>query len=98
MNYIGSIRYDQHGRKRKTKAMSVKKPLQFKPTGNHVWEPDIVRRVTKEYPSAPMTACTNTHKDDSWKLEASKNFTVAPAYNKGAYQVIPKADLKHIGR
>jgi len=30
--------------------------------------------------------------------QESKNFTVAPAYNKGAYQVIPKSDIKHIGK
>ena len=32
------------------------------------------------------------------KRELSKNWTVAPAYNKGAYQVIPKSDVKHIGK
>jgi len=37
-------------------------------------------------------------RDDSWKAEASKNFTVAPAYNKGAYQVIPRKDVEHIGK
>jgi hypothetical protein len=37
-------------------------------------------------------------KDSSWKVEASKNFTVAPAYNKGAYQVIPRDDVEHIGK
>jgi hypothetical protein len=26
------------------------------------------------------------------------NFTVAPAYNKGAYQVISKDDIKDIGK
>ena len=33
MNYIGSIRYDQHGRKRKTKALSAKRKVkqEFKP-------------------------------------------------------------------
>ena len=36
--------------------------------------------------------------DSSWKAEASKNFTVAPAYNKGAYQVIPRKDVEHIGK
>lgn len=28
----------------------------------------------------------------------SSQYTIAPAYNKGAYQVIPKDDIKHIGR
>ena len=32
------------------------------------------------------------------KREISKGYTVAPAYNKGAYQVIPKTDVKHIGK
>jgi len=36
--------------------------------------------------------------DNSWKAEVSKNFTIAPAYNKGAYQVIPRGDVKHIGK
>ena len=32
------------------------------------------------------------------KREISKQYTLAPAYNKGAYQVIPRSDLKHIGK
>ena len=35
---------------------------------------------------------------NNWKLEESKNFTVAPAYNKGAYQVINRNNIKDIGR
>ena len=36
--------------------------------------------------------------DNSWKIEESKNYAIAPAYNKGAYQVVPKSDLKFIGK
>ena len=36
--------------------------------------------------------------DNDYKKEVSKNYTVAPAYNKGAYQVIPKSQVKHIGK
>jgi hypothetical protein len=36
--------------------------------------------------------------DTSYKLEESKKFTVAPAYNKGAYQVIPRGDVEWIGK
>ena len=32
------------------------------------------------------------------KLEISRKFTIAPAYNKGAYQVISRGDIKHIGK
>ena len=34
----------------------------------------------------------------NWRLEESKKFTVATAYNKGAYQVIPRSEIKDIGR
>ena len=34
----------------------------------------------------------------SYKKEVSKNYTVSIAYNKGAYQVIPKKEVKSIGR
>jgi hypothetical protein len=32
------------------------------------------------------------------KLDISSSYTVAPAYNKGAYQVVPKNEVKHIGK
>ena len=35
---------------------------------------------------------------ENWKLEESKKFTIAPAYNKGAYQVITKQNVKDIGK
>ena len=34
----------------------------------------------------------------NWRLEESKNFTIARAYNKGGYQVISKDNVKHIGK
>lgn len=90
-----NLRYDQHGRKRKSKATkAVKAPAQewktFAP------EPTF-RRTTKEYPSAPMSQYTPA-RDSSYKKEASSNYTVSIAYNKGAYQVIPKEEVKHIGK
>ena len=39
-----------------------------------------------------------TKSQTNWRLEESKKFTVAPAYNKGAYQVITKSNIKDIGR
>ena len=42
--------------------------------------------------------CGGTRKVSNWRLEESKKFTVAPAYNKGAYQVIPRSGIKDIGR
>ena len=35
---------------------------------------------------------------NNWRLEESKNFTIAPAYNKGGYQVISKNNVRDIGK
>ena len=51
-------------------------------------------RKSKE-PSLPGLARLKEEKDI---LEVSRNFTVAPAYNKGAYQVISKENIEYIGR
>ena len=39
-----------------------------------------------------------TKPDNRWKIEARKNFTIAPAYNKGPYMVVAKEDIKTAGR
>jgi hypothetical protein len=100
-NSIGSLRYDMYGRKRKTPALNKpRRPkADFKPM---VHEQTLAEKMSAEhrtkYPSAEMSSTYTPNKDQSWKQEASKNFTVAPAYNKGAYQVIPRKDVEHIGR
>ena len=87
--------YDQHGRKRKsklTKAVRTKQP-EWK-----TFAPDTTyRRTTQEYHSAPVSQYS-TPQDTSYKQKASENYTVSIAYNKGAYQVIPKDEVKHIGK
>ena len=109
--YQGSLRYDIHGRKRKTKALrkarsSNGQDTRFSswqsgfnsPSGfQKSWQQKQSEKHRKLYPSAPMTEY-KPRADESWKQEESKNFTVAPAYNKGAYQVIPKGDVEHIGK
>ena len=35
---------------------------------------------------------------NNWRLEESRKFTIAPAYNKGGYQVISKENIKNIGK
>ena len=58
-----------------------------------------IRAFNKKYPSwqgdkvAPCTV-----EDDSYKQEISSKYTIAPAYNKGAYQVISKDSVKDIGK
>ena len=54
-------------------------------------------RDTKEYPSAELGS-PDTEETALKEHYVSSNHTIAPAYNKGAYQVISKDDIKHIGR
>ena len=90
----GSMRYSPSGRKRKTNA--YKKKAQPKFVAQKTKKLKQVEKLA-EIPSMKSTGhCTV--EDTSWKVEASKSFTVAPAYNKGAYQVIPKGDVKWIGK
>ena len=65
-------------------------------------EPTVCQQMSDEhrakYPShdAGSKNFVPTYKKPSG--QNSEKFTVAIAYNKGAYQVIPAADIKHIGR
>lgn len=58
-------------------------------------------RETENIPSLSTMSNSSTRKsikEEKDILEVSRNFTVAPAYNKGAYQVISKDDVEYIGR
>ena len=86
--------YDQHGRKRKVKHLykSKKATPNFKSQ-----EKKQFKKVEKEYPSATVGEYT-VPEDNSYKADISKQYTVSIAYNKGAYQVIPKGEVKDIGK
>ena len=58
-------------------------------------------RATEDIPSITSFNQSSTRKsikEEKDILEVSRNFTVAPAYNKGAYQVISKENIEYIGR
>ena len=61
---------------------------------------NVPRRETKYIPSrmdmGSIDSCAK--KDNSERLKISSNYTIAPAYNKGAYQVITKENVKDIGK
>lgn len=63
-----------------------------------------IEEFNKKYPSMSMSVNKNsdgTGQNADWqkeKLKISSSYTVAPAYNKGAYQVVPKNEVKHIGK
>ena len=70
--------------------MFPKKDLEFKPTW---WE-----KERQERKSAPFKPFVPRQVDTSYRREISAKYTIAPAYNKGAYQVIGKENVKDIGK
>lgn len=89
----GSMRYTMSGRKRTT-IRAKKRQVEFMQLHS---KKEPVRRETPDYPSAPLTPYRPQPRND-WKSEASSEYTIAPAYNKGAYQVISKENIKDIGK
>lgn len=106
INLVSSLRYDMTGRKRKTNSLKQKSrsSSQVRTQGFHpcnIGSNPV--RDAKQYRSMPIGSydAQQALQDFKKKLVAqqeSKNFTVAPAYNKGAYQVIPRDCVKDIGR
>ncbi len=90
----GSMRYSPSGRKRPNKSVHAsKRRVQFMQL--HREQPSV--RETPDYPSAPLTPYKPRPRDD-WKVQASAGYTIAPAYNKGAYQVISEDSIEDIGK
>ena len=56
------------------------------------------QKVGGSIPSGGTMKVGATKPHRNWRLEESKKFTVAPAYNKGAYQVITRDNVKDIGK
>ena len=91
------MNYDQYGRKRKKK--TTKARISTKNV-NKTFK--SINKTTKSsnktmYPSAKVSEY-KTPEDTSYKKEISKQYTISIAYNKGAYQVIPKNEVKDIGK
>ena len=85
-------------RKRSKKEVTVYSKLdKSKLTGIGISTP-IYKRETPYIPSKNNGIGDTTKKDNSCELEISKNYIIAPAYNKGAYQVIGRDNVKDIGR
>ena len=105
MNMGGSLRYDYSGRKRraykKNNPSKRKTTIESKPLRVPHHRLEEMNEHRRKYPSLNSFAPTSGTKDDKWlreKQEISSGYTVAPAYNKGAYQVIGKSNIKDIGK
>jgi hypothetical protein len=94
----GGINYDSTGRRKKTK--SARSYRRFGGNGSNSI-PDYSYRPSRAsaVKSLDTRECSTTVSAESKvKQEISQNYTVAVAYNKGAYQVIPKDSVKLIGK
>ena len=85
INLGNSLRYDMTGRKRKTKSLSTKKKCHTVSYNlskhlNIFWTGESSEDHRKKYPSM-TTSKYSPQKDNDWKLEESKKFTVAE-YNR----------------
>ena len=109
MNYTNSLRYDIHGRKRKTNALRKANPYQPKASvvesrrnAYSVGDAQDIQRMEEhreKYPSmSDMGIAYVPTEDTSYKKEESKNYTVAIGYNKGTYQVISRDEITSIGK
>jgi len=93
----GSMRHTQSGRKKKTNYWGKSKTYtrefkEFQHTRHFRLEEPKIPSLTVETYSSP----TEDHRQE--RLAISSQYTIAPAYNKGAYQVIAKDNVKDIGR
>tara|TARA_B100000575_G_scaffold68333_1_gene52852 strand:+ start:3377 stop:3694 length:318 start_codon:yes stop_codon:yes gene_type:complete len=101
----GSMNYDQHGRKLKRKG-KLRSSSQVRTTAcravskgsNPLRSAKRPCSTKEEFLERLKSVSSNSTTKTDWKLEESRKHTVAPAYNKGAYQVIPKNEVKDIGR
>ncbi len=94
----GSINYSPCGRKRKTVANRKRKVARA--SGRPLAKPQYLKDMEEfdaKYPSMKTTS-SKPIEDTSYKQEISRQYTISVAYNKGAYQVIPKGEVKWIGK
>ncbi len=69
---------------------------------NQKWKKIIMVQHKKlrseDIPCSNNIGTAGTKPDNRWKLEASRKFTIMPAYNKGPYMVVNSSDLKTAGK
>ena len=94
----GSMRHYPNGRKKSYNAWSktTTHKSEFKP-----YTPEAsFRRDTGDYPSVSdmKQSTSNETLSREERIDISSGYTIAPAYNKGAYQVISRKNVEDIGR
>tara|TARA_B100000073_G_C23395184_1_gene436833 strand:+ start:164 stop:478 length:315 start_codon:yes stop_codon:yes gene_type:complete len=101
INMSGSMKYGPSGKRRKTNAWKQKKRHQIKLEELRM-TPTSQKKPEKVIPSLTSNVGSGQGtKNLAWEQEKQKissQYTIAPAYNKGAYQVIGKSNIKDIGK
>lgn len=99
---FSNLNYTNSGRKRKHLLTSNRRKLVQDPVFKELQAPTTFRRHVEEHKSVDMAkARHDLVTADLAELEKrmiSSNYTIAPAYNKGAYQVISRENVKDIGK
>lgn len=94
----GSMRHYPNGKKKKTNYWTKPKRRERTFT-EYVPETPGFWRETPSLPSKGVSESVSTPSPTpDYKKEVSGRYTVAPAYNKGAYQVIPRKEVEDIGK
>ena len=94
----GSMNYSPSGRRRRTPTQRKRRVVRG--SGKVMPRPQYLKDIDEfnaKYPSMKPTS-SKPIEDTSYKQEISNKYTISVAYNKGAYQVIPKGDIKWIGK
>ena len=99
------MNYTTSGRKKKSQVRRKKRDKEFKEFDGRSSIANTRSRHGIEYVSAgdnrdsiSHVSCFTTEEWKQIRREISSGYTLAPAYNKGAYQVISKSEIKDIGR
>ena len=66
--------------------------------GNILLNENRPKSIVQTTPQKVPVMGNGGKKDERWKLEISKNYSVMPAYNKGPYMVVAKEDIKTAGK
>lgn len=93
--FHGSITHTYSGRKKKQQR--GRKNI-YKPAFRVLQATELYRRETLEYKSAEIVSAVTEKVEDNFRKDISAKYTIAPAYNKGAYQVISRENVRDIGR
>ena len=96
----GNLNYTYSGRRKKNtyKVKKVQKTfVPLNPKKHHQFSPVWWEQKKKQHKSREFLPWTDPN-CQLYKKDISSKYTVSVPYNKGAYQVISKEDIKHIGK